>query len=107
MLNWQIKMIPEEKRIAFLHALLKTKRIEVTEQYLIDLVLALNFDNAKPVSENIAILGMFGKLLKPMGQNMMDQRNKDNDRIIREWINGNVSDRIMKECIKVLQDQGL
>lgn len=35
---------------------------------------------------------------------MMDQRNKDNDRIIREWINGNVSDRIMKECIKVLQD---
>lgn len=67
MLNWQIKMIPEEKRIAFLHALLKTKRIEVTEQYLIDLVLALNFDNAKPVSENIAILGMFGKLLKPMG----------------------------------------
>jgi hypothetical protein len=67
MLNWQIKMIPEEKKIAFLHALLKTKKIEVTEQYLIDLVNALNMDNVKAVSENIDVLGMWGKILRPMG----------------------------------------
>lgn len=60
-------MIPEDKKLAFLHALLKTKKIEVTEQYLIELVQALDYDNAKAVSENIGILGMWGKLLRPMG----------------------------------------
>lgn len=67
MLNWQIRSIPEEKKIAFLNGLLKTKKIEVTEQYLIDLVNALNLDNAGPVRENIGVLGIWGKLLRPMG----------------------------------------
>jgi uncharacterized HAD superfamily protein len=66
MLNWQTKMIPEAKKMNFLHALLKTKKIEVTEQYLIDLVNALNMDNAQAVNENISILGMWGKFLRPM-----------------------------------------
>lgn len=67
MLNWQLQAVPSNKKMNFLHALLKTKKIEVTDQYLTDLVNTLNMDNAKAVNDNIGILGFWGKFLKPMG----------------------------------------
>lgn len=67
MLNWSLRAISEQKKIDFLWALLKTKHINTTEPYLTDLVNTLNMDNVKAVNENIGILGIYGKLLKPFG----------------------------------------
>ena len=68
MLNWQIRMIPENKRIDFLHGLLATKHITVSDEYLTELVIALDFDNIKAIEENRSILGVWGKLLIPMSK---------------------------------------
>ena len=66
MLNWQIKMIPDNKKEEFLKAILATKHITVSDQMLIDIINALNNDNAKAVQENIGILGIWGKMLRPI-----------------------------------------
>lgn len=67
MLNGQLRMVPNEKKEAFLYSLLKTKGITASPDYLVEIVNSLNLDNVKAVMDNIGILGMYGKLIKPMG----------------------------------------
>lgn len=67
MLNWSLRAISDDKKESFLYAILKTKGINAENSELIEIVNMLNQDNANAVQQNIGILGVYGKLLRPFG----------------------------------------